>query len=624
MAIALDNTSSGRNSTGNITVSHVVGSGSNRVLYVKTSAQDSNHANLPVTGITYGGVALTKVRHDEATGNNRTEIWRLIAPAVGTANIVVTFTGSIGEAACIGISLTGVDQTTPTDANNGATGNSSGPSVSITSVTDNAWFLTICSAETTFSSNGTGQTTIATLTDQSYENARGTYEGPKTPAGTDTQSFVIASGQSWALSSVAVRPADTSGTASVSPVSLTLSIPSVTATSLLSTVEYSVVPPTPVFLNKNKILFIVESIDGDFRYSTENWEFSDITREINGSMSVRIKTDQLTTDIANQITSLMNRITIRISTSFTDSKGIDYFSGYIPNRSLNLTPENNSLELIVIGYASRLFEMDYRTGTTIAIDKTAGITASNLAKDVIDKVIALDSNFPINYTSTSVVDSVDTIKDKFILQKAGDVLSRAAQMAFDTSRIWHWVVNGDNVFRFKKDSIVADHNFVYGKHVLNIPKLTEDLQQSKNEILVVYNGGANVKRVVDTDSIALYGLRSETVNESNVPDSTTATEIGNAHLASKIPPIRAVTITIGSDYPIEKINPGDTCRIDGLPRDISNLLTKNLFITKTIYRRDTVDLELSIKNPFIQNKLDIIKRRQDKESVEGIAATTYA
>ena len=113
------------------------------------------------------------------------------------------------------MSLSGADQIDPTDAQNGTSGNSSGPSIAVTSVSDNAWFLSICSAEATFSSNGTGQTTIATLTDQSFENARGTYEGPKTPAGSDTQSFTLSSGQSWAISSVAVKPS-ASGVVAVS------------------------------------------------------------------------------------------------------------------------------------------------------------------------------------------------------------------------------------------------------------------------------------------------------------------------------------------------------------------------------------------------------------------------
>jgi hypothetical protein len=384
------------------------------------------------------------------------------------------------------------------------------------------------------------------------------------------------------------------------------------------------IPPTAGFIDSPKFTFIVESIDGDFVYATEDWEFDEITREINGSMFVRIKTDQLTDEIANMVTDIGNRITIRISTQFTGSNGIDYFSGYIPSRVLNLQNRDTSVEIVAYGHVSRLFDMLYRNGTTVAIDKTAGITASNLAKDVIDKAIALDSNFPINYTSSSVEDSVTTIKDKFILQKAGDTLIRAAVLAFDSSYIWHWVVNGDNVFRFKKNATSAVHTFVYGGTALGFSRLAEDVQQGTNEVFVVYNGGANIKRVVDQDSIDAIGIRSLVVNETNATDSTTATEIGNAYLASRTPPIRTITVTIGSNYPIESINPGDTCRIDNLPSDIAGIMTQNMFITKTTYRRDTVDLELSLKNPFIQNQLEVIKKRLEKESVEAISATTYS
>jgi hypothetical protein len=343
-------------------------------------------------------------------------------------------------------------------------------------------------------------------------------------------------------------------------------------------------------------------------------------------MFVRIKTDQLTQEVANAITDLTNKITIRIATEKTASTGIAYFSGYIPSRSLNLQPGNDSVEFMAFGFASKLFDMLYRDGTTIKIDKTGGITATNLAKDVIDKVRVLDANFPVNYSSTSTEDSADTIKDKFVLQKAGEVINRAVFLAFDTARIWHWLILGDNVFRFKKNSTTADHSFTYGRDVQSFPTFTEDLQNAKNEIFVVYNGGANVKRVADAASITAYGSLSEVVNETNVPDATTAAEIGNAHLAAKIPPVRTVTVTITRDYikGIENINPGDTCRIDNLPPDIAALLTTNMLITRTVYKRDTVDIELSLKHPFLQDQVDKIKRKLEKESIETIAASTYS
>ncbi len=834
MAIALDAVSSGRNSTGTITVSHTVGAGSDRVLYVMTSAQDSNHANLPVTGITFGGVALTKVRHDEAAGNNRTEIWRLIAPATSTANIVCTVTGSVGEFALIGISLTGVDQTTPTDANNGASGNSSAPSVSVTSVTDNAWLLAMASAETTFSSNGTGQTTIATLTDQSYENARGTYEGPKTPAGADTQSFVIASGQSWAISSVAVRPvagADTtdptvstlspadnatgvainanlviefdepvnvgtgnitikktSDNSTVQTIDVTSGLVTGTGTTtitinpsdLANSTEYYVlidatcfddaagnsyagissttawsfttvaettnptvstlspldnavdvavntnlvivfdeavnvetgnitikktsdnstietidvtsgqvtgdgtntitinpsdldisteyyvlidatafddlvgnsyagissttawsfttssitevyVPPTAQPVTETRVFFIIESIDGTFRYATESWDFGKITREINGTMSADIRTDQLNTEVQNSITSLMNRITIRIVNEHTGPTGIDYFSGYIPQQDFNIRPGEGVIEFIALGHASRLQNIPYRDGTTTTIDKTAGIKASDLAKDVIDKVRALDSTFVPNYSATSVEDSTDTIRDKFVSQKAMDVMNRAALLAYDAGRIWYWVILGDNIFRMKKSATSAQHNFTFGKDVLFFPRFVKDVLQARNEIMVHFNGGANIKRVVDTASIAEYGLMSEDISEPTIPNTdsgATATEFGNSVLESRRPPILSITVTIGSNYHLgmESIDPGQTCDIQNLVEDIQQNLTDNMFITRTVYDRaaSTVELELSLKTPFLQNQVESIRRRFAKQSFESDAATSYS
>lgn len=343
---------------------------------------------------------------------------------------------------------------------------------------------------------------------------------------------------------------------------------------------------------------------------------------------VRVKTDQLTTDLARAITDIGNRLTIRISTANTGPSGVTYFSGYIPDQDLKLGSGEESVEIVAFGFASRLFDIVFRSGTTVVIDHTsAGIVASDLVEDVIDSAVATDTELPITYTVASIEDSADTIKDKFVLQKCGDVLNRAVQLAYDATKVWYWTVLGDNVFRFQSKVIeggTADHSFTYNKDAFLFPRLTRTLQQAVNEVFVVYNGGANIKRVADADSIALYGPISLVVNETNVPDSTTATELGNAVLASRTPPIRSITVTISCDYYTESINPGDTCRIDNLPPDIQNILTRCMFVTKTIYKGDTVDLELSVNTPYISSQVESIRRRFEKESTEGIAATAYA
>jgi hypothetical protein len=384
---------------------------------------------------------------------------------------------------------------------------------------------------------------------------------------------------------------------------------------------------------RKRFLFRVESNAGAYRHATEDWDFDAIVREVNGSMMVTLKTDQQADHIGNGITDPLNAVTITVATPTTGPLGLDYFTGYFPKRSIHLQPDDESVELMALGHASRLFEMFYIDPSTskAVFDYTgAGAKASTIAQDVIDKARALDASYRVNYTGTSVEDSTDTIKDKFELQRSGDVLNRLVFLAYDASVIWYWRVLGDNVFSFRKSSTTSDHQFTYGLDIAEFPELSEDLAQAKNEVYVVYNDSASqvpqaLKRVVDAASIATYGNRAMFVRESNVPDSTTATEIANAYLQIYKPPLRTVRVVITDAYAreIETINPGDTCQVLNLPPDIANLLTANMFITRTTYRKDTVELELVLKHPQIESSVEAIRRRFDQQQTQGIP-TTYS
>lgn len=106
--------------------SHTVGTNANRCLFVSVSV----FAAGSVTAVDWGGVALTKIRHDD-TGVYRSEIWRLIAPAPGTATITVTLNASLTFIAGAS-SWWNVDQTTPISAQNGAIGTNTPASAAVT------------------------------------------------------------------------------------------------------------------------------------------------------------------------------------------------------------------------------------------------------------------------------------------------------------------------------------------------------------------------------------------------------------------------------------------------------------------------------------------------------------
>ena len=68
-----------------------------------------------------------------ATGSETVEIWRLLVPSVGTANIVATFNASGNQAVGGGAAFNGVNQTTPTGTFVSANGTNTAPSLSVPS-----------------------------------------------------------------------------------------------------------------------------------------------------------------------------------------------------------------------------------------------------------------------------------------------------------------------------------------------------------------------------------------------------------------------------------------------------------------------------------------------------------
>lgn len=124
--------------------SHTVSAGTNAKLVVAVATKNPSSL-IPVTsGITYGGVALTKavdVLCTEGANYLREEIWYLDAPTVGTATIAVSTTNNYGQ---VGFSCTlfGVAAGAPeATGNNQTAANLTVFSVDVTSVSANALIM---------------------------------------------------------------------------------------------------------------------------------------------------------------------------------------------------------------------------------------------------------------------------------------------------------------------------------------------------------------------------------------------------------------------------------------------------------------------------------------------------
>ena len=115
-----------------VTVSHTT-SGSNRLMLVAIAFDPHGDS---VTSVTYGGAALTFVgmREMPSGDHSHVELWSMLAPAVGTADVVVAMTGTSRNGVVVGVTtFTNVDQTTPYENFSSDWGDSTAAAVTVAS-----------------------------------------------------------------------------------------------------------------------------------------------------------------------------------------------------------------------------------------------------------------------------------------------------------------------------------------------------------------------------------------------------------------------------------------------------------------------------------------------------------
>jgi len=158
MAIAVDATSSGKDTTTNtLTVAHTC-TGSDLVLVVLAGAYDGAGSDRDISGITYDGTALTYIDRGEYDAeDSQMEAWYIADPSTGNNNIIVTYGGTCDEVTLMAISLTGAGTIDTND-------NASGDGVTITKTLDCAAdAMMIGGTQTTTASPTNLSVTVGTL-----------------------------------------------------------------------------------------------------------------------------------------------------------------------------------------------------------------------------------------------------------------------------------------------------------------------------------------------------------------------------------------------------------------------------------------------------------------------------
>jgi hypothetical protein len=203
-AIAVGEVSTGTgNAASTASWSHTV-SGANRLLAVTVTLRNFT----TITNVTYGAQSLTKATDISAGSGNypRSEIWYLIAPAIGTNTITVT-AGSVDFIQAGAVTFTGVHQTVPLGPAAGNSGLAQTSTTLTTTSANNDVVLDVLGIESigkTFTP-GTGQTLLYSPTsDANWRNATSI---KTSTASTTDSTWTISASTNWSQAGIAVKPA---------------------------------------------------------------------------------------------------------------------------------------------------------------------------------------------------------------------------------------------------------------------------------------------------------------------------------------------------------------------------------------------------------------------------------
>lgn len=197
------------NSVDPVTWTHTTTAGNNLVLIVCIAMDTGVDASRVVNTVTYNGDSMTKIREtDNAADNVTISMWELINPDVGSSlTISADVVGTLGAAVGMAVTLTGADQTNPSEADNGSIAtNNTATTVSVTTLSPQA-VVVDCNAESA-SSN---------LTADASQSPQADVDGVLMSAGMSTETKASpgavsmdwtspSSASDWAHNAVAIRP----------------------------------------------------------------------------------------------------------------------------------------------------------------------------------------------------------------------------------------------------------------------------------------------------------------------------------------------------------------------------------------------------------------------------------
>lgn len=267
------------------------------------------------------------------------------------------------------------------------------------------------------------------------------------------------------------------------------------------------------------------------------------------------------------------------------------YKGYISRYEPYIDPNGEGVKVTCLGIASLLTRSYYGSTPVYSVTQTA-TDPETIAKAIIDNFNSAYSGSLISYagTTTAVGSNVSKV---FNQRKWSDALNDTVDLA--TTGYW-WHIDQNGYFYFQPKPSTVTHTFTIGRDVdsLHAPK---DAESIVNDVAATWQSGSVT--ATDPTSQATYGTGSPATGRmTKLVSDTTITSVGGANnlaakeVADNKDAIVSCRIVVNTNYDLESIRPGQTCRIVNFKLASTFFGTNALQIVTMSYNGDTVELEL--------------------------------
>ncbi len=315
---------------------------------------------------------------------------------------------------------------------------------------------------------------------------------------------------------------------------------------------------------------------------------------------------------------------VQIYISDKDNGYLKIYDGFISNITFNGDGVKEKTTVKCLGFIEKLAVDFYKNDTLTTIAETAA-DPSTMLKNIIYRLSLENTELSFLGCTPSSIELTGLSFD-YSFQAVTYLEAIEACLKLAPSN-WYWFLDANNVFNFKSKSISPVHFFSLGGNISSY-EIVNDMENVRNGVLI-WNGAAVYRYLKDANSITDYGRRIEKIINSSVgTDTDTMDGIANAFIGEKRDPTIRLRLTIidnnenSNGYDIDSVQPGETCRVSGIPVG-NDFLDKNMIIRSVDYYIDKIVIEVE---DWKQDKMEDILTKIDRSLVDkktdGIA-TTY-